>query len=419
MSEFSEMMPSQEKVDSSQRWDSGYKPIALETIKKVMTRKITLLHPESTKKSIEGQVLEKREKLRVWLDAIDTEVVDKFGVFESQKNLGVRFPYTKVLVRNVANDVQNSPINPETEKFPGKTVVVFAPFIPPPGGGPNDIMNTIYDRVLIALPDITERESRHAKNITVYGLGLPTSKWGSISEEWLSDLKKNGFSEYGKLYAEYLREVFGQDSLESQQKRNVMFFGGSMGTILADQTARQLPEIWKNLRLLLNNPTGIHNPTLLPARGMQVAVGFGAEAGIRMLLDDLVKTSLSGAKPAREALSVILQQKGIMPFESDQQNALKEAVNRQTIKFLIKGTPLDTDNVRSYIEQGMLDPATTDFKRILFLMSHSKDKRFFKAGKRSLGMGVNYSHWMDPGRWPDKWVRGIELYEELVNAQMQ
>lgn len=317
MSEFSEMLPPQEKIGYSPQWRSSYNPVALNSLEKVMPGKIRLVHPQSSKESIENQVLEKREKLRVWLDVIDGEAVRNFGVFESEENPGVRFPYTKIRLRNVASDVQNSPINPETEKFPGKTVVVFTPFIPPPGGGPDDIMNTIYDRVLTALPDITERESHHAKNITVYGLGLPTSKWGSISEEWLSDLKKNGFSEYGKLYAEFLRPVLapdseelqqGQDSLESQQKRNVMFFGGSMGTVLASETAKQLKkeEVSKNLRLLLNNPTGVHKPTLLPLRGLQVAVGFGAEAGIRMLLDDLVKTSLSGAKPAREALSVIL-----------------------------------------------------------------------------------------------------------------
>lgn len=414
MSEFSEMLAPQEKIGHLPQWDSGHKSVALSTLDKVMRRRIRLVHPETSVASIKDQVLQKREKLRVWLDAIDREAVNNFGVFESEQNPGVRFPFTKIRVGNVASSAQNSPINPEAEKLPRKTVVVFTPFIPPPGGGPDDIMNTIYDRVLTALPDIAQRDTHKAKNITVYGLGLPTGKWGSVSEEWLSDLKKHGFSEYGKLYAEHLRTVLGEG--------NILFFAGSMGTILASETAKQLPEHWENLRLLLNNPAGVHKPTHLPVKGLQVVGGFGAKAGIRMYLpfvDNVVKTSMSGVKQAREALSMVLQQKGMMSYESDEQNALKKTANGQAIKFLIKGTPLDTDNFRSYIEQGMLDPAITDPKKIFFLMTHSKDKRFFKAGERSLGMGVNYSHWMDPGRWPDKWVRGIERYEKLVNAQMR
>jgi hypothetical protein len=431
MVEFSngESLPPQEKIVNVQHWDSGYKVVALKTLEKVMTRKISLAHPESSKETVRNQVLEKREKLRVWLDAIDNEVVDNFGVFESQENPGVRFPYAKVLLRNVASSVQNSPINPETEEAPDKIVVVFTPFTPPPGGAPDDTMNIIYDRVLTALPEAAERKDRPAKNITVYGLGLPTSKWGSVSDEWVSDLKKDGFSEYGKLYAEFLRKVFSQYLEGFLDKTNITFYSGSMGTILADQTARQLPEIWNkwnSLRLLLNNPAGVHKPPFitvksipLSVRGLQVVGGFGAEAGIRMLADYIVRTVMSGAKSAREELGGILEKKGIVSYESEEQNRLKKSANRQTTRFLIKGTPLDTENFRSHIEQGMLDPATADPKKIFFLMTHGKDKRFFKAGNRSLGMGVNYSHWMDPGRWPDKWVPGIESYEKAVDAQMR
>ena len=425
----SEFMPPQEKIDSIQQWDSGYKPVVLETLEKVLTRKINRAHPESSKETVRDQVLEKREKLRGWLDAIDNEVVDNFGIFESKDDPGVRFPYTKVLVRKVASDVQNRPANPETEKFPSKTVVLFTPFTPPPGGGPDDIMNTIYDRVLTALPNITERESHHAKNITVYGLGLPTSKWGSISEEWLSDLKKNGFSKYGKLYAEFLKTVFGYDSEEPQQKNNVLFFAGSMGTILASETAKQLPKVWNDLRLLLNNPTGVHNPTgktvklpfvgriPLSAKGTQVVAGFGAEAGIRMLTDNIVKAAMSGAKSAREELGGILQKRGIVPYESEEQNRLKKDANGTAIKLLMKDNPLDTDNFRSYIEQGAFDPATTN-SEIRSLMDNDAYKRYF-GKNRSLGIAVNFTHWMDPGRWPDKWVRGIDRYEKAVGTQIQ
>src|SRR3989344_2534831 len=280
-----EGLPQQEKQDIK-KWDSAYKRVALNTLRKVLPGRIRLVHPESTEESIEDQVLKKGEKLKVWLDAIDRETVNGFGTFESQEHPGVIFPYTRVSVENVASAAQNRPVNPETEKLPRKTIVVFTPFSPPPGGGPDDIMNTTYDSVLRALPQTAERGSLNAKNITVIALGLPTSKWGSVSEDWLNNLKKNGFSEYGILYAEMLRPILG--------KGNVEFFAGSMGTILASETARELQEFWEQLRLLLNNPTGVHSPSdktiklpkvgriPLSAKGIQTIVGFVAEALARM-----------------------------------------------------------------------------------------------------------------------------------------
>lgn len=407
MTEFSssELLPQQEKGLSLPQWNSAYQPVALTTLAEVIRKKIRSTRPEATDEDILREAKPKQEKLGRYLGAIDKEAVRNFGVFESEG--GVRFPYTKVSVNAVAGSVQNIPVNQETEKSEKKTVVLFTPFTPPPGGGPDDIMNIIYDRVLSVLPETADRKDFPAKNITVYALGLPTSQWGSVSDEWLSNFKENGFSEYGKLYAEFLRTVIG--------KGNILFFAGSMGTILASETARQLPEVWENLRLLLNNPTGVHNPTRLPVKGLQVSAGFVAEAGIRVFADRIVKTAMSGAKPTREALSAILQQKGIIAYISDEQNRLKKSAYWKTIRLLIKGTPLDTENFRSYIEQGMLDPATTNPKRALSLMGDKK--KWFKAGKRSLGMGINYTHWMDPGRRPDKWVKIIEQYEKSINAQ--
>lgn len=66
----------------------------------------------------------------------------------------------------------------------------------------------------------------------------------------------------------------------------------------------------------------------------------------------------------------------------------------------------------------MLDPATQYGKDRKFLKSHGVYKRFFKAGEHALGMGVDFTHWMDPMRWPDKWVHGIDRYEKSVASQM-
>lgn len=422
MEQVSEQLPQKERIKlPRQQWRSSYNAVALKTLERVDNKaKVTL-----------NETTARKEKLGRYLDAIDREVVNNFKVFESQEYPGVRFSHTSISLRKVTGFPENSLVSPKQEEAPGRklTCVIFTPFSPPPGGDADDVMNAVYDRVFTVLSEI----KRHpTQDVAVHVLGLPTSKWGSVSEEWVGDLKKgvveteegdHGFAQHGKLYAEFLRTVLPQNQTDLQNVR-IRFYGSSMGSILASETAKQFPEIW-NKRVLVDVPTGTHKPTgktaklpvvgtvPLSAKGLQIMVGFGTELAIRTKLDSLVKTSFGGKKKAREELTTVLLERGIVPHESKAEDALKKDAFLQEIKLLIRGTPFDTDDFRSYVVQGMLDPATVDLKRILFLIKkRSMDKRFFKFGKRTLATGINYTHWMDRGRWPDKWVRSIENYEK-------
>jgi len=390
-------LPKKENVNLPGKWRSSYHAAALHTLEKITDA---------------AEIQPKKEKLGRYLDAIDTEVTDNFEVFESQKHPGVRFPHTSISISKVAGLAQNHPISPDQEAALGEklTYVIFTPFSPQPGGGPDDVMNAVYDRVITVLPEI---KNHPAKDITVHVLGLPTSKWGSVSQEWVRGLEKDGFSQHGKLYAEFLRTVFPQNQIDLQNMR-IRFYGSSMGSILASETAKQFPEIW-NKRVLVDVPTGTHKPPFittkhfpLSPRGIQAATMFWAEARLRMWFDDLVRTAFAGKKKAREELAGVLRERGIIPYESEAENMLKKDAFWQEIKLLIRGTPLDTDDFRSYVVQGILDPATITPKRALSLMI---GKKLFKAGNRSFGIGINYSHWMDRGRWVDRWIRVIERYE--------
>jgi len=398
-----------------QQWRSNYNSTALKTLERV----------DNKSKIPASETNTRKEKLGQYLDAIDREVVNNFRVFDSQEYPGVRFPHTSISVRQVVGFSENSSVSP-------LTYVIFTPFSPPPGGDADDVMNAVYDRVFSVLDEVKRHPNQ---DVAVHVLGLPTSKWGSVSEEWVGDLKKgvveseegtHGFAQHGKLYAEFLRTFFPQNQTDLQNMR-IRFYSSSMGSILASETAKQLPEIWDNLRVLVDVPTGTHKPTgktvklpfigtlPLSAKGLQVIVGFGSEARLRMWFDYLVKTSFGDKKRAREELTSALLKRGIVPHESKSEDALKKDAFLQEIKLLIRGTPFDTDDFRSYVVQGMLDPATVDFKRILFLMkNHTPNKRFFKFGNRSLGMGINYTHWMDRGRWLGKWIRSIEHYEKFA-----
>jgi hypothetical protein len=414
-----EIAPIRETEINPQKWESGHKHVALERLREILRDNVNNVNPDNPESNAEDWVQEKEQKLDLWLGAIDDEAVKNFEVFESNENLGVKFPLTKIHLNKVANSVQNTSLGEGSKEAPKKTIVVFTPFIPPPGGGPDDIMNNIYDRVLIHLPEIAAREGLGTKDITVYGLGLPTSSWGSLTEEWVKRFETNGFSEYGGLYAELLSKVL------SNGNGNIQFFAGSMGTVLANETAKKMPEeLQKRMILLLNNPTGVHDSSErtiklpivgnipLSLKGLQVVAGFAVEARLRMTREKFVKQAISGAVSARQVLSNILKKKGIFQHESDEQVLLKKRARDDAVKFLMKGNPLDTDNRRTFIEQGMYDLATTSAERIKFMRSRTdKNSGFYKAGERSLGMGVSYTHWMDPMRWPDKWLRGIEAFE--------
>ncbi len=424
-------LPQKETINlPKQQWRSSYNPVALTTLEKV-TRKKLKRDYEGQKDFIEKEIRAKQEKLGPYLDAIDTEVAENFGVFESQKYPGVRFSHSLVDVNRVAGSVHSLPANPEQEKAPRSklTYVIFTGYMPLPGGDPDDEIHAVYDRVFAVLPEI---KSHPDQDITLHVLGLPTSRWGSVTEEWVKSLEKDalekyedpeeykeseyGFSQHGSLYAEFLRTVLDKNP-DPQSKERVIFYGSSMGSILASETARKLPEIWNHLRVLVDVPTGAHKPPFitikhfpLSQRGIQAVILFAIEAQIRMWLDPLVRQSFGGKDAARQRFVDLQKERGMTPHDSDSENRLKKNANWQQLKLLIRGTPFDTDDFRSYVVQGMLDPATITPKRILSLIS---GKKFFKAGERSLGMGINYTHWMDRGRWPAKWMRAIEHYEKL------
>ena len=418
------------------QWRSSYNPVALTTLEKITSEKIRSTRLEATDDDILKEVKPKQEKLGRYLDAIDKEVADNFEVFESQEHPGVRFSHSLVDVNKVAGLVHSRSSNQEQEKGPRSklTYVIFTGYQPLPGGDPDDEIHAVYDRVLTVLPEI---KTRPDQDIELHVLGLPTSRWGSVTEEWIKGLEKGalekhsdpkeykkseyGFSQHGSLYAEFLKTVLNKNQ-DPQSKERVMFYGSSMGAVLASETAKKLPEIWNRLRVLVDVPTGAHQPTgktiKLPfvgempfsGKGIQATTLFPVEALIRMAFDPLVKQSLGGKNAARQAFVDLQKERGMIPHDSDQENKLKKNANWQQIKLLIRGTPFDTDSFRSYVVQGMRDPATMGLKQVLSF--DEKGKKFFKAGNRSLGMGINYTHWMDRGRWLGKWIRNIEQYEK-------
>ncbi len=422
MEQGSEQLPQKERVTlPKQQWRSSYNPVALTTLEKT-------IHS--------ADIQQKKEKLGRYLDAIDMQVVENFGVFESQKFPGVRFSHSVVDVNKVADFVHTLAANPEQQKSPRSrlTYVIFTGYQPLPGGDPDDEIHAVYDRLLTVLPQIKTHPNQ---DIKLHVLGLSTSMWGSVTEDWIKGLEKgvsekhtdiaeyekseNGFSQHGSLYAEYLKTVLDQNQ-DLYSKERLIFYGSSMGAVLASETAKKLPEIWNKLRVLVDVPTGTHQPTgkiiglpfvgKIPfsGKGIQAATLFPVEALLRMAFDPLVKQSLGGKDAARKAFADLQKERGMIPHDSDSENKLKKAANWQQIKLLIRGTSFDTEDFRSYVVQGMRDPATMSLKQVLSF--DEKGKKFFKAGERSLGMGINYTHWMDRGRWLMKWIRAIEQYEK-------
>lgn len=77
---------------------------------------------------------------------------------------------------------------------------------------------------------------------------------------------------------------------------------------------------------------------------------------------------------------------------------------------LIKGSPFDTENVRSFIRQGITDPASfpsRGFFRNLF--KEFKNKISLTQKNRSSNFAINSTHFISRYR-VDKWARIIETF---------
>jgi hypothetical protein len=148
-------------------------------------------------------------------------------------------------------------------------------------------------------------------------VGGPTALGGQVTQEFVERVEQEGFSEYGRLYAEFVQQQLRGVDLD---RTRVVLQGASKGAITSDQTVKYLPdnlrerkvktvgsdgrerEITRGVQLLHDNPAGIQGDNLPTqvGRSINMGVGMAAEVGIRMVAGSVKGGAFTGQKDLRE-----------------------------------------------------------------------------------------------------------------------
>ncbi|OGK26053.1 hypothetical protein A3C28_03410 [Candidatus Roizmanbacteria bacterium RIFCSPHIGHO2_02_FULL_39_9] len=342
------------------------------------------------------------------VDVIDRMGMENFSLFHPTNHPDVSFPFTVIPVRKLVNELNNdkdtkspemteSKLQSATPLHRTKNIVIFPGLYYSTDLNPFNTWDMVYDDVIKSMSEVS-----NLKDVNVYIWGYPSGLWGEVSPTWVQELQANGLPQYGKALADFVRTIGVND--QSQ----FLFHGMSMGSVVAELTARELPELNTlpsaqkpiQLQLLLDNPAGQHE--INSRKGLQIPPGFITEGVFRLLVDPIQRDAAAeGQRFVAQAIPY-LKEKGILPHDEPNQLGLKKQAVLKDIECVIKGSPFDPKNIRAFIRQGIVDPTTFSpqrLKQTLEKIAQGKPLPVFKEG-RSLNFPIGTSHTIDRLRIP-------------------
>lgn len=361
-----------------------------------------------------------RRKIIAILEDTDNQGISNFSVYNSSKFPGVKFPVTSVNLNRflglIFQSDQTQPIEPSKESEFKRVYLVMPGFSWPRAGHPFTPWDIVYDRVFRALPKIARAKasSQTLEQTEIIILGSPNSWWGSVTPEWVDQLKTNGLSPYSNLYSEYLDT---QLLPENRAKTSLILQGISLGAAVAKFTSEELANLKPQLasiRLRMDNPVGL---TSLPNLSqVQIILGFLGEGTARTIFTNRGKAIARDEGPFYKVANKVLSERGIIPNDQDFQTSLKETAAKTDIINLLHGSkPQPGDQVRSYSTQGVYDPLSFSLDRL------SKACDLKSAGKNpiiSLPNGLEVltgsTHFVDRIR-VKKWAASVDLSQKTLS----
>lgn len=332
----------------------------------------------------EAEFLERYPEEKASVDIIfrelDEQIVDTYESYHSETFPGVSFSHIKLnvtpeLIKKLRSTNPDAIPLPETTKpqqSKDQKWFLFTAFSPPPDGDALTVGDLGTDRFMRFLPMVARamEAGETPPSVEIHLLGTPTGYAGSVTPEWVEDIKKDGFNTYGTLYAEYVQSNL-PDNPEQLDKTRVVLQGVSKGAIVADNTYKNLPDhIKPHTQELLDNPAGNHKarPIVKYLSGLKVLNGLVGETIVRMVGDSTMKELMKKGKTYHEAL---FQRKGLTMEDTPEQTKLKRSAILQEGLKLLSGSPLDTENNRSFIRRAVFDPLTFNPLRLFNLWRES------------------------------------------------
>jgi hypothetical protein len=228
-------------------------------------------------------------------------------------------------------------------------------------GSPLDHLDMICEKIIELLPSLIESYLHNKpREIIMSIVGYPHTFNGSISHFFMRHFNKNGFMEYGKIYANLFVNTLFLQSKKEIKKIKIILHGQSMGTQVAANTAVSLMKLFSShktqpssLEVFLHNPAGYHTQFL---KGAQTIFGYFGETLIRKIFDATIKYKNSKKTAFLRSLSPNQYKQSFF-------STYRKLVHLASLGILlVKGSPIPLHpNVKYVIKRGFADPVTTSF----------------------------------------------------------
>ena len=231
---------------------------------------------------------------------------------------------------------------------------------------------------------------------------------GKVTPEWIEALKEKGFDAYAELDEEFVR------SLDANNEAEMIFNGMSMGATVAEKTARNLAS-WKPIRVIMDNPVTNHGVAQRVIKALQIPVGFAGESAALMAFNKNMKLEVAAEEAFNKEFERVLGEKGIQATDSKDQTRLKGAAVRTDVLMMIKGSPLDTDEVQTYIRRGMYDPTTLSPVNLARVFARAPRSHGIIQDTKAKGVkeyAIGSTHFIDRIR-VKKWDRVINMARDI------
>lgn len=318
-----------------------------------------------------------RNRMRGFLTDIDQEGIKNYNFYEPPEFPGVRIPFTRVNVGEVARNMlaakgESIPeINPEIPSVRERTVI-YPAYAKNPNGHPFDLWGAVYDSTSAQLQEAVDA-IRHGENpnTEIYAVGLPHGFSGKVTTQWHNGLRIHGFDQYGEAYAGLLRSTgFIPEDPNARANTKYTFEGYSMGGPVADATVHALPELEEagklgNVEEILYIPTGFEKNKKPLLYYRRARMGLGIQLGLaRLWLQKEQHIEWDGEPVFKDRMIHLLQGRGIDMSETAEERELKDACANIDVYKMARGTVIHSTNAHTTTVVGGGDLVNAPFTQL-------------------------------------------------------
>ncbi len=363
---------------------------------------------------------EKVEAVKQIFETVFELEVKRLAMFESEMKRGVSFPLTSINLRELAEAIytkQGRTVgNLSGEPKKKQVEFLFGSILGTTDASPFDFFEEPFSQMVKRLPNALKdlEVDREPEDFTVYTLSSPIHELGTMSPEFLAQMKKDPYRTLGDLYAESVERLVLADTKENQPL-SVNFTGISMGASLSGRAAENLlvrglvtqEKEEKNkpqLSLTAYEPAGRNES---PLGILQVPLGFIAETGYQLATNPDLKKIEDGRAKFAKNLREVMAARGVHAHMDDEQAQYKKEIvgpggrdfpMGKLVRDLVTGVPMG-ENVKSNEIVGRRDP--TLYSPLRHLQALAKDRQPASLGSsitsrthknRRVFGGVKMSH---------------------------